>query len=422
MPVVAFVGAGSAEFTRQLVSDLLQERELGGLELKLMDESSARLVRAEAQVQDLIRLSGRLDVRSIAHHDLKDVIRGADYVINTVLVGGRDAVVRDFAVLERHRIRQTVGDTLGVSGIVRAVRTIPQIVKVAQVMEEVAPQAVLLNYTNPMSMLIMALRRTAVVEYYGLCHSAHYTAETLAGYLDVPPDELEWESCGINHMAWMLKLAHHGQDLYPLLRSRAEDPAIWERDAVRFELLKAFGCFVTESSKHAAEYFPYFLTHDDEVERLNIPLYEYVTRQRRAVEPMSSLLAPSGEYAPQFIRHREMKTPFTFQGNVANRSWIENLPPEAAVEVPCHMIAGAVYPQVMGLLPGPLAALNRQAATVQDLAVTAILEQDRVGLYQAVALDPQAGAVLTLHEMRTLVDNLLTANRDWVPEKLIAGL
>jgi alpha-galactosidase len=423
VPVVAFVGAGSAEFTRQLVSDLLHARELRGLELKLMDPNPERLRQARQRVAELIAVSGRTDVQVTVHANIAEAVLGAQYVINTVLVGGREAVRRDFDVLRRFDLRQTVGDTLGISGIFRAVRTIPQILDVVRAMEEAAPDAVLLNYTNPMSMLVMAVSRTTSLEHYGLCHSAYYTAETLAEYLGIPTEEMEWESCGINHMAWMLKLSHRGRDLYPDLRALSQDPEIWRQDAVRFEMMRTFGYFLTESSKHTAEYFPYFITHDDEVARLNIPLYEYLSRQRDPVPPVQFLLEPSGEYAPEFIQHRELNTPFAFQGNVANTPlFIENLPRQAAVEVPCAMVNGRVAPRAMGELPRSLAALNMQAVQVQDLTVAAVLEQDRRMLYEAVALDAQAGAALTLDHIRTLVDELLAANIPLVPPGLAAGL
>lgn len=421
MPVVALVGAGSAEFTQQLVSDLLWDRGLAGIELRLFDRDPVRLARALRLVNTLRAKSGRDDVAAEARGDLDRALIGADYVINTVLVGGRDAVVRDFSVLEQYGIRQTVGDTLGVSGVMRAVRTIPQVVELAKTMERVCPSAVLLNYTNPLSMLVMALDRTSTIEHYGLCHSAYYTAETLADYLEVPLAELKWESWGINHMAWMMTLQHRGRDLYPALEAKSREPAIWHRDSVRFELMRMFGRFVTESSKHNAEYTAFFIGHDAEVERLNIPLYEYVTRPRRSGFDPSEVdwLEPSGEYAPQFIHHRELGTEWEFQGNTANTGLIDNLSPDAAVEVPCHLRKGRVFPRSMGSLPRPLAALNSQAITVQDLAVWGTLEERRDALYQAVAMDPQAGGRLTLEQMRRLVDALLVENQQWVPKGLV---
>lgn len=415
MPAVTLIGAGSAEFTPQVVSDLLQ----GGcvdLEVRLMDLDRQRLGAAEALVRAWAEWLGQ-NVRVSAHTDLKEALEGTHYAVNTVLVGGREAVRRDFRVLDKFGIRQTVGDTLGVAGVMRAVRTVPAVLEMVRVMEEVAPEAVFLNYTNPMSMIMMAIDQTSSVEHYGLCHSVQATVETVAEYLEVPQDELEWSSAGINHMAWMLSLGHKGEDLYPRLWEKSRDPHIWQQDPVRFELMKMFGKFVTESSKHNAEYTAYFIAHDSEVEKMGIPLNEYLTRPVHPIPASSEaeLLEPSGEYAPLFILHREQKTPWTFQGNVANHGLIDNLPASASVEVPCHMENGQVRPESMGSLPLPLAALNRQAIALQELAVWGIMHRGRDAIYQAAALDPQAAGRLTLDAIRLLVDELLETNESMIP-------
>lgn len=415
MPIVTLIGAGSAEFTQQLVSDLLQGGAVD-LEVRLMDLNRDRLAGAEALVRALADLSGQT-VRISAHTDLKEALAGTHYAVNTVLAGGREAVRRDFAVLDKFGLRQTVGDTLGVAGVMRAVRTVPAVLEMVRAMEAVAPDAVFLNYTNPMSMIMMAIDQTSAIEHYGLCHSVQATVETLAEYLEVPQDELEWTSAGINHMAWMLSLRHHGEDLYPRLWEKSRDPHIWQQDPVRFELMKMFGKFVTESSKHNAEYTAYFIAHDSEVEKMGIPLNEYLTRPFHPMpEPSAAeLFEPSGEYAPLFILHREHKTAWTFYGNVANRGLIDNLPASANVEVPCRMERGGVRPEPVGSLPLPLAALNRQAINLQELAVWGILHREREAIYQAAALDPQAAGRLTLDAIRSLVDELLAANGSIIP-------
>ncbi|MCY0879954.1 MAG: alpha-galactosidase [Firmicutes bacterium] len=416
MPVVTLVGSGSVEFTHEIVSDLLQDARIQGLELRLMDRDAERLATSRRLVDRLIQEARRQDVSVRATMDLTEAVAHADYVINTILVGGRAAIERDFEILGRYGLRQTVGDTLGVSGIARAIRTIPAVLAIARTMEAVCPDAVLLNYTNPMSMLMMALDRTSPVEHYGLCHSTEHTIETLAGYLGVPVEEVEWTACGINHLAWILRLSHRGVDLYPALYKKASEPDIWRQDAVRFELMRFFGYFVTESSKHVAEYLPYFIVHQAEVERLLIPLNEYLTRARPDLaerlskdDGSSWLLPPSGEYAPQFIGARESHEAWRFQGNVKNRAYVTNLPPGASVEVPCRMVKGQVIPEAMGALPEPLAALTRQMIAVQELTVSGVLDGNRDLIDEAVALEPQAALRLTLDQMRAVVDDLVDA-------------
>lgn len=417
MAVIALIGAGSREFTHQLVSDLVQNPVLSPLEFRLMDPDDDHLVASRRLVEDLVAKTGRLDVAIRYATDLEVSLQGADYVINTVLVGGRNQVQRDFEILSRYDLRATVGDTLGISAIARALRTIPQIIGLARMMENVCPSAVLLNYTNPMSMLMMALDRSTFIEHYGLCHSAYHTAVTLAQYLDVSFDEMQWTAAGINHMAWLLTISHKGQDLYPQLLDRARDLRVWRQDPVRFEILQQFGRFVTESSKHNAEYTAYFITHDEEIRRLAIPIGEYLARSmNNDARPLGGyqLLPPSNEYAPQFVRYRETGDSWGFQGNVLNRGLIDNLPGTACVEVLCRMSRGRVTPEPIGTLPPVLASLNQQAVAVQELTTLAALTEDAEAVFHAVALDPQASARLTLHDMRSLTRDLLAANRNWL--------
>lgn len=426
MAEVAIVGAGSMQFTQQVVSDLMRAPATQDVAFSLMDVDEERLALSERLVHRIQgEVGGRGRVR--ASRELETALTGVDFCLNEIQVGGMTATQLDFDVPAAYGIRQTIGDTLGIGGISRALRTIPVVVDIARTLRRVAPDAWLLNYTNPMAMVMWAVAvEVPEVTAVGLCHSAEYTARALAGYLEVPFAELDWMSAGINHMAWLLKLGHRGEDLYPRLRELARDPAVFAQDPVRFELLRLFGRFVTESSEHNAEYVPYFLPHDDEVDRLHIPVGEYLRRSRNSLlkfddlkgrvrEPGSLMVPASPEYAPRIVAARITGDPLVFYGNVPNRGAIANLPPDALVEVPCLVEADAIWPTQIGTLPPGPAALNRQAIGVQELTVRAALRGDRDLLYQAAALDPLLATRLRLGEIVRLVDALLVAQRSWLP-------
>jgi alpha-galactosidase len=429
MTEVAIVGAGSMQFTQQVVSDLVRRPATRDVRLSLMDIDEERLALAERLVRRIQQEAGANGpVR--ASRDLAEALTGVDFCLNEIQVGGMAATEMDFRIPAQYGIRQTIADTLGIGGISRALRTIPAVVSIARTLQAVAPDAWLLNYTNPMAMVMWALSEEVPgVTAVGLCHSAEYTARSLAEYLNLPFDEVEWLSAGINHMAWVLMLRRQGEDLYPRLLERARDPAVFRRDPVRFELLFRFGRFVTESSEHNAEYVPYFLPYDDEVERLHIPIDEYLRRSHAnlakfdelklaVARPDASLLRPpSVEYAPQIIAARVTKTPYVFYGNVVNAGSIDNLPPRAVVEVPCLIHGGHLHVTRVGSLPPGPAALNRQAIGVQELTVEAARRFDRDLLYQAASLDPLVASRLRLGEIRRLVDDLLEAGRAWLPRE-----
>lgn len=424
MITVAIIGAGSVVFTQEIVSDLLQHPATRDVHFRLMDQNPVRLAQAQRLVRRMAEAAqGHGAV--VATSELEVAMQGADYVINTVLVGGRSAVQKDFTIAARYGVRHTVGDTLGVSGIMRGVRTIPVVIHIAQQMERIAPQAILLNYTNPMSMLIMAVSRTSAIQHFGLCHSTVNTAQQVAEYLEVSPKSLQWQAAGINHMAWMLTLSVEGQNMYPELLRRSRLQPWFNRDPVRFDLLQRTGYFVTESSKHSAEYYAAYAHWPAEVARLGIPLDEYLTRKHRDMaaylsdqeqRPSSELLfEASGEYAPRLIQARTTGETWWFQANVMNHGLIDNLPKGACVEVPCLVYQHGIVPTIARPLPLHLAALNRQAISVQELTVDAVIQGSRDRLYQAVMMDPQASAAMTLDAMRVMVDELLEAQGALVP-------
>lgn len=423
MTTVAIVGAGSVSFTRTLVSDLLQQPATRECDLHLFDidgdalEASRQLVQ---QMREEAKSPGAVE----AYTDLRSGVAGADYIICTILVGGRGAAIADFNITGRYGLRYTVGDTLGVAGISRALRTVPALVDIARACAEVAPDGMLLNYTNPMGMLVSAVGKAVGYPMVGLCHSADYTWRTLASYLELPSSGLQWWSGGINHLAWMLSLTHDGRDCYPDLARAAQRPDVYDRDRARFELMKRVGYFVTESSKHVSEYLAFFIDKPAEVERLAVPVGEFLTRRPVPIATQlaeargdgRSWLKPlSNEYAPALIGALESNADWSFQANVLNHGHIDNLTQGMCVEVPCLVSRGHVAPAKLGPLPLSVAGLTQQSLTVQELAVAGILAGDRDAVYQAIMLDPQASATLTLAQMSQLLDDLLAGYAPLAP-------
>ena len=342
--------------------------------------------------------------------DRRAALAGSDYVLTMFQVGGyRPATVIDFEVPKRFGLRQTIGDTLGIGGIMRGLRTIPVLLDLCREMEEVCPDAVLLQYVNPMAMLCWAAARASPIRTVGLCHSVQGTARDLAADLGV--DRLEYRCAGINHLAFYLELTHRGRDVYPELRAK-RDIADWNR--VRYEVLRHFGYFCTESSEHLAEYVPWFIksARPELVEEFNVPLDEYLRRcEEQLAQPAPTELAggPSDEYGAHIIHALETGEPFRFNGNVMNDGLVDNLP-ACCVEVPCVADSSGITPEPVGALPPQLAALIRTNVNVQELTVEAALTGSRDHVYHAAMLDPHTAAELSLREIHSLVDELLEAH------------
>ncbi len=432
MTRITLIGAGSVEFTRILLADLIAFPELAEATVVLHDIDPERLATAEQIAAATNRATGA-QLRIEAHLDRRAALEGADFVINEIQVGGFDATLRDFEIPKRYGLRQTIGDTLGVGGVFRGLRTIPVLLAIADDMAQVCPDAPLLNYTNPMAMLCWSLwasgRRTRVV---GLCHSVQNTHEQLAEIVGVPTDEIEYLTAGVNHQAFVLRFERDGESLYPLLdESIARDPEGLAR-RVRIELYRRFGHFPTESSEHSAEYVPWFMRHDDQLERYRIPVDEYLSRSRDNLEEYAEIkrklaageplaVLNEGELAPRYIHSMATGQERIEYGNVRNDGLIDNLPDGCCVEVPCRVDSSGVHPIPVGALPPQCAALNYTFINVAELTVRAALEGRRDHVYQAVMLDPNAGATLTIGEIHDMVDELIDAHGELMPPGIRAA-
>jgi alpha-galactosidase len=426
---VAFIGAGSVEFTRNVVTDLCGYPELAdGLDLALHDVSAERLAHARALASRIVAQSGA-GATVTASAERHAALDGADYVINEIQVGGYGATRLDFDIPARHGVRQTIGDTLGIGGIFRGLRTIPVVTGLAGDMHRLCPDAYLLNYTNPMAMLPWAVYEgTPFRNVFGLCHSVRDTHAFLAGLVGLDPAEVDFLTAGFNHQAFVLRFEHRGRSLYPRLHEIIDaSPELQRR--VRVELFRRFGYFPTESSEHSAEYVPWFMRHDDQVERFRIFVGDYLARSEENLRELEALareldagtpldLTPASELASEFIHSLETGRQRELYVNVRNGGLITSLPEQCCVEVPCRLGADGAVPQPVGALPPQLAALNRTFLNVVELTVRAALDGDVRHVYQAALLDPNAAATLTTAQIVAMCDELLDAHKALLPPGL----
>jgi alpha-galactosidase len=427
MPKVTFIGAGSAVFARQLITDILAVAGLDAGTFALVDIDPVRLDLARRIAERLVELSGK-DWTVEASTDRLDVLRGTDYVVNSIEVAGLQNVRHDYDIPLKYGIDQCIGDTIGPGGIFKALRTGPAWLDIVADVEREAPRAMVLNYTNPMSILTLAAARATGLTVVGLCHSVQGTSRLLAEYLDVPYEELDWRCAGINHNAWFTKLEHHGTDLYPLLCERAAQPEVYERDPVRFEVMLHLGAFVTESSGHFSEYVPYFRKRPDLVKKYtragylgqsgfyadNWPEWRGANDARIHSMLRGESEIPtdrSHEYASYIIEAIEHGRPASIHGNVLNGEAIENLPGDGCVEVECSVGRDGLRPVRFGKLPEQLAALNRSHMAVHELVVEALLERNRQKAKYALMLDPLTAAVCSLEEIDRLFEEMWAAER-----------
>jgi alpha-galactosidase len=431
MPKITFVGAGSTVFAKNILSDCLSYPELANSEIALFDIDEAR-VRTSALMAGHVAKAWKASPKIVATLDPEEAFDGADYVIFMFQVGGYEpSTVIDFEIPKKYGLRQTIGDTLGIGGIFRALRTIPVMLTYANYMNHFCPGAVVLNYVNPMAMNTWAMLAGSDLQTIGLCHSVQGSYRPLAEMLGLNPDEVNYTCAGINHMAFYLSLEHNGEDLYPAIYEKVASREYYpDWDRVRLDMLLRIGYYITESSEHFSEYNPWFIKRDrpDLIEQYNIPLDEYPRRcveQIKGWEQMRAELEAgkgfdnlkrSSEYGSRIIHAMETGQPTLVHGNVLNHGLIDNLPDGCCVEVPCLIDKNGIQPVKVGHLPPPLAAMNRTNINVQELAVYAALTGNRQYVYHAAMLDPHTAAELSLDQIWSLVDDLFDAHEGMLPQ------
>jgi alpha-galactosidase len=442
MSKIAFMGAGSTVFANNVLGDSMCTEALRDSEIALYDIDGARLKESLFMLETINRNANqnRASIRAfLGVPNRKKALQGADFVVNAVQVGGyKPSTVIDFEIPKKFGLRQTIGDTLGIGGIFRALRTIPVVQSFARDMEDVCPKAWFLNYVNPMAMITGALLRGSSIRGVGLCHSVQVCAEGLLTNLGIDPRQgaIRWKIAGINHMGWLLEIERNGKDLYPEIKRRAAEKLnVWRRkgseknwDMVRLQMMLHFGYYITESSEHNAEYTPYWIksTHPELIEEFNIPLDEYPRRcinqiahwKKRAGELIrnpSLTHARSHEYASYIMEAIVTDRPCHIGGNVINQGLIPNLPAKACVEVPCLVDRNGVQGCQVGDLPEQLAALNRSNINVQLLTIEAALTRRKEAIYHAAMVDPHTASELTLDQIRKLCDELIKAHGKMLP-------
>lgn len=469
MTKIVFIGAGSTVFAKNLMGDILSFPELQDVTLSLHDIDPERLRTSEIVAR---KLAATLDANPIieATTDRRQALAGADYAISMFQVGGyKPSTVVDFEVPKKYGLRQTIADTLGIGGIMRGLRTIPVFLDMCRDMEELCPDVTFLQYVNPMAMNCWAISRATGIKTVGLCHSVQGTAGELARDIGVPLEEINYICAGINHMAFYLRFERDGEDLYPRIRQVLEEGRVPDGNRVRYELFKRVGYFVTESSEHFAEYVPWFIKRDrpDLIEEFNIPLDEYIRRcevqleewqgmrvaledpdpdaivryERERIEARIARLETidplraselrkrieeytasgqkirrSHEYGSYIIHSMETGEPGVIYGNVPNHGLIDNLPHGCCVEVPVLVDKNGLQPTKIGQLPPHLAALMQTNINVQSLVVEAALTGKREHIYHAAMLDPHTAAELSLDQIWNLVDDLIEAHGEWLPQ------
>ncbi|MEI8398332.1 MAG: alpha-glucosidase/alpha-galactosidase [Actinomycetes bacterium] len=452
MARIVFIGAGSTVFARNLMGDILSFPELSSSTIVLHDINEERLRTSEIvghKIIETLNVSATIEATT----DRRAALVGADYVITMFQVGGyKPSTVIDFEIPKKFGLEQTIADTLGIGGIMRGLRTIPVVLDICRDMEELCPDALLLNYVNPMSMLCWAISRSSTIKTIGLCHSVQHTAHQLAEDLGIDADSIEYRCAGINHMAFYLdfqqRQGNELVDLYPRIAERANIFPMPTRgdversdggfdglsDAVRYEMFKRLGYFVTESSEHFSEYVPWFIKsgRSDLLDKFGIPLDEYPRRCERQIEGWETLrtrlenpdakvrVVQSMEYGSGIIHSMETGQSRVVYGNVPNKGIISNLPDDCCVEVPCVVDASGITPMQIGALPPHLAALMQTNINVQSLTVEAALTGKREHVYHAAMFDPHTAAELDLDQIWALVDELLTAHRGMIPESLFS--
>ncbi len=443
MAKITFLGAGSTVFAKNVLGDAMLAEPLSDAHIALYDIDAVRLRESRRMLKTINKNVNKGRAKITAHlgvQNRRDALRGADYVVNAIQVGGYEpCTVIDFEIPKKYGMNQTIGDTLGIGGIFRGLRTLKVMQEIGLDIERVCPDAWLLNYTNPMSIVTGGMLLGTNVKTVGLCHSVQCCAEHLLRHLKMSDDvdKLVWKIAGINHMGWLLEIMDGSKDLYPEIKRRAarknraarKQGAEKHYDMVRFEMMRHFGYYVTESSEHSAEYSPYWIKSrfPELIEEFNIPLDEY---PRRCIEQIAHWKKRSKdlvknpdldhkrsvEYGSRIMEAMESDKPFSFGGNIINNGLITNLPDNAVVEIPCMADRNGVQGCYVGALPEQCAALNRSHVNVHLMTIQAALTLKKDALYQAAFLDPHTAAELPLDSIRKMCNELIKAHGDYLPK------
>jgi alpha-galactosidase len=437
MAKIVLIGAGSHVFCSRLVTDILSYPELRDSTISLMDIAKEPLALSTAFATRIV-LQNKFNTRIESTTNRREALDGANYVIVILKVGAFRFSEADRKVTLKYGLDQGDMATTGPGGVMNGARHVPPILDICHDMEELCPNALLLNYTNPMAIISWAVNDYICIKNVGLCHSVPHTAGTLAAYMGVPSEEISYRVAGLNHMAWFLELKWQGKDAYPLLREKFKDPGVYSgpnahyagADVVRAEIFKTFGYYVTESSAHMAAYVPYFRKTPEDIEKYKLAngakyqstVQVWKSQDKQQDEKLAQQLSSnyrfpidhSGEFGSIIIHSVETGTPSTIYGNVKNNGLIPNLSKGCSVEVPCLVDKEGVHPCYIGNLPSQLAALNQANVNVQELAVRGIVEKDKTKIFHSILLDPLTGAVLTIDEIRQMVDELFQGEKEYL--------
>jgi len=437
MTKITFIGAGSLEFTGELVRDILTFPLLQDSTINLMDIDADRLKFAETAVSKIIT-EGKYPANVVATLEREEALKGADVVLTTILSGSTEVWRYDIEIPKKYGVDTNVGDTRGPSGIFRFMRTLPDMMDIVRDMEKVCPDAVLLNYTNPMAMLVSAIQKQTFIKVTGLCHSVQGTAMMLADWIGAPFDEIDYLCAGINHQAWYMEYKWNGVDAYPLIhKAITERPEVYNEEQVRNEMYLALGYYVTESSGHNSEYNWWFRKRPDLIEKYcthgtgwNPGEYAYILKEYqhneatwkdRVKEQLTQSLTEEDlerghEYAAYIINALQGGELFKFNGNVPNTGLITNLPEDACVEVPVVVDKAGFHPIYVGALPPECALLTQLSSGIEELVIQASLTGDPTLVYRAICHDPLTASVLSLREIKDMVNELFAQHKDYLPQ------
>lgn len=429
---IVFMGAGSA-FFKNLFCDVMSIPGATDGEMALVDINLERLELSRQLGEKILEQKQMKGWKVTATANRLEALSGADYIINCIEVSGTECVRFDNDIPLEYGVDQCIGDTIGPGGLFKALRTVPTFLEVLKDVENLCPEAWVLNYTNPMSIMCLAANRASSAKVVGLCHSVQGSSHNLADYAGVPYQEMKWRCGGINHLAWFTKLTHNGEDLYPVLKQKLEDdPELLAKDPVRLDLMKYFDCFVTESSGHFSEYLPYYRKRQELIDKHCGEKYlgqsgfyadewpgwrvDNDERRKKFISGEEEIdLARTWEYASYIIQAMETNTPFKIYGTVANTGLISNLPQNNVVEVACTVDNEGIVPNYFGELPAHLAALCSSHQYMFDMAAEACIHKSKDLAIKALMLDPLTAAVCSLDEIKEMAERLFEAEKDFLP-------